>query len=100
MLVVFLIVILGLTPSILSLWMMRRADAQAQERLRLAMESISTRRLAALRLSGDHHYVEGIGYMIGDLTCQFNARSSHLRCAVNPSGPCEACMHYQERSYQ
>lgn len=99
MLVALLIVILGLTPSIFSLWMMRRADAQAQERLRLAMESIATRRLASLRLPGDHHYVEGVGYMIGDLTCQFNARSSYLRCAVNPSGPCETCLHYQERSY-
>jgi hypothetical protein len=97
-LVAFLIVILGLTPSIFSLWMLRRADAQAQERLRLAMESIATRRLA-LPLSADQHYVEGVGYMIGDLTCQFNARSSYLRCAVNPSGPCESCLHYQERSY-
>ena len=80
--------------------MMRRADAQAQERLRLALESIATRRLTSLRLSGEHHYVEGIGYMIGDLTCEFNARSSYLRCAVNPSGPCENCLHYQSRQYK
>jgi hypothetical protein len=98
-LVALLIVILGLTPSPFSLWMMRRAEAQAQERLRLALESIANRRFSALRLAGDQHYVEGVGYMIGDLTCQFNARSSYLRCAVNPSGPCETCRHYQGRQY-
>lgn len=97
MLVVFLIVILGLTPCILSVWMMRQADAQAQERLRLAMDSVAARQLPTLRLPPDYHYVEGIGYMIGDLTCQFNARSSYIRCAVNPVGPCEQCLYYQSR---
>lgn len=77
--------------------MMRQADAQAQERLRLAMESVAARQLPALRLPPDYHYVEGIGYMIGDLTCQFNARSSYIRCAVNPMGPCEQCSYYQSR---
>ncbi len=35
------------------------------------------------------------GPLIGDLTCQFNAQSAYLRCAVNPMGPCEGCPHYQ-----
>ncbi|WNZ23021.1 hypothetical protein HJG54_09220 [Leptolyngbya sp. NK1-12] len=96
MLVAFLIVILGLTPSLLSLWVMRQADARSQARLRLAMESVANRPLAGLRLPPDFHYVEGIGYMIGDLSCRFNARSGHIRCAVNPCGPCEGCSHYQE----
>ncbi len=43
----------------------------------------------------DAHYVDGLGYIIGDLSCQFNARSPHLRCAVNPSGPCNGCITYQ-----
>jgi hypothetical protein len=99
-LVAFLIILLGLMPSILSLWVMRRANARMQARLRLATHSVTNRQLAALRLPADHHYVEGIGYMIGDLTCQFNARSSYIRCAVNPSGPCDGCSHYQERKFQ
>lgn len=74
---------------------MRQANARAQERLRMAMESVATRGLPALRLPPDQHYVTGIGYIIGDLTCQFNARSSYIRCAVNPSGPCQDCLHYQ-----
>jgi hypothetical protein len=95
-LVAFLIVILGLAPSIFSLWMMRQADARSQERLRIAMNSVNSRPLSIVRLPPEYHYVEGIGYMIGDLTCRFNARSSYIRCAVNPSGPCESCSHYQE----
>jgi hypothetical protein len=95
-LVAFLIVILGLAPAIFSLWMMRQADARSQERLRIAMNSVNSRPLSIVRLPPEYHYVEGIGYMIGDLTCRFNARSSYIRCAVNPSGPCESCSHYQE----
>ena len=32
---------------------------------------------------------------IGDVNCKFNARSSELRCTVNPSGPCENCRFYE-----
>ena len=95
MIVVLFIVVLGLTPSLFSLWIMRQADARAQERLRIAMESVATRRLSTLRPPPDQHYVEGIGYVIGDFTCRFNARSNYIRCAVNPSGPCQECPHYQ-----
>lgn len=31
---------------------------------------------------------------IGDTTCIYNARSPHLRCAINPSGPCKGCIGY------
>lgn len=34
-------------------------------------------------------------WVIGDTTCLYNAHSELLRCAVNPSGPCEGCGHYQ-----
>jgi hypothetical protein len=46
---------------------------------------------------GDRYYIEGVGYLIGDVSCEFNARSGYLRCAVNPSGPCEGCNYYQPR---
>ena len=90
------ILFLGLTPSLLSLWLMRQADARGQERLRLAMDAFATRGLP-LRLQPDQHYVEGMGYVIGDFTCRFNARSSQIRCAINPSGPCQDCFHYQQQ---
>lgn len=94
LLVALLIILLALTPSIASLWVIPQADARAQARLRMAAEAVARRQLAAMRLSPDHQYVDGIGYVIGDFTCQFNARSNYLRCAVNPSGPCQDCSHY------
>jgi Family of unknown function (DUF6464) len=30
-------------------------------------------------------------WVIGDATCKYNARSTLLRCAVHPIGPCEGC---------
>lgn len=36
-------------------------------------------------------------YFIGDTTCINNANSPYIRCAVNPSGPCEGCVHYEQR---
>lgn len=34
-------------------------------------------------------------WVIGDITCLYNAHSEVLRCAINPSGPCDQCKHYQ-----
>ena len=34
---------------------------------------------------------------LGNTECAFNARSHQLRCAVNPSGPCEGCSHFEPR---
>lgn len=36
-------------------------------------------------------------WVIGDLSCRFNARSEILRCAVNPEGPCQSCPSYEAR---
>lgn len=37
-------------------------------------------------------------WVIGNATCQYNAHSELLRCAVNPEGPCHTCPHYQVRA--
>ncbi|MEL6471093.1 MAG: DUF6464 family protein [Cyanobacteria bacterium J06623_4] len=34
-------------------------------------------------------------WVIGDISCLYNARSELIRCAPNPEGPCRGCMHYQ-----
>lgn len=34
-------------------------------------------------------------WILGDVSCRFNARSELLRCAVNPAGPCEQCRFYE-----
>ena len=33
-------------------------------------------------------------WVVGDVSCAYNARSELVRCAINPSGPCDACTHY------
>ncbi|WP_228035472.1 DUF6464 family protein [Oculatella sp. LEGE 06141] len=38
-------------------------------------------------------------WIMGDSTCLYNARSELLRCAVNPSGCCDRCVHYVTRSH-
>lgn len=35
-------------------------------------------------IESDRYYLEGVGYLIGDISCKFNARSGYMRCAVNP----------------
>ena len=37
-------------------------------------------------------------WVIGDVTCAYNARSELMRCAINPSGPCSDCVHYKTAS--
>ncbi len=93
-LIIFLI---GLIPVVCSLMMMRKAETEARNRLRRAMRSSAGYGLRRLQYSSssDHQYVEGVGYLMGDISCQFNARSPYIRCAINPSGPCQNCRHYQ-----
>jgi Family of unknown function (DUF6464) len=35
---------------------------------------------------------------IGNSDCKHNAYSPHLRCAINPCGPCECCPDYARAS--
>jgi hypothetical protein len=39
-------------------------------------------------------------WVIGDATCQLNAQSELIRCAVNPDGPCAGCRYYEPRKNQ
>lgn len=48
----------------------------------------------------EQRYVEGVGFVVGDLSCEFNAKSPQLRCAVNPIGPCRGCLYYQAKSFE
>jgi hypothetical protein len=41
-----------------------------------------------------------MGYMIGDITCDLNARSPYLRCAMNPMGPCDGCSTYAPKVFE
>jgi hypothetical protein len=100
MLVIFLIFAVGLTPALVSAFMTVRAE-RAEKRHDQFMPSTGLGQGVMKLLEGDQdlHYVDGMGYMIGDITCDLNARSPYLRCAVNPMGPCDGCRAYAPRVF-
>jgi hypothetical protein len=100
MLVIFLIFAVGLTPAIVSAVMAVRTERAAKQHEQFAPTSTLGQGMLKL-LDGDQdlHYVEGMGYMIGDITCDLNARSPYLRCAVNPMGPCDGCSAYAPKVF-
>ncbi|NEP19646.1 MAG: hypothetical protein F6J97_22610 [Leptolyngbya sp. SIO4C1] len=100
MLIALLVIVIGLIPPVLSAWVSLRSHRRMQARFQLAMEAAANQQLRRwAHRNPDEHYVDGMGLVIGDITCQLNARSPYLRCAVNPTGPCESCRHYQGREY-
>lgn len=94
-----LVIIIGFLPSLFSLWFMRKTQARTRLPFRRTVTTSPARRIGQNTIShpSDRYYLEGVGYLIGDISCQLNARSGYLRCAVNPSGPCEGCRSYQPR---
>ena len=40
--------------------------------------------------------VEALRKPLGDPNCAHSARSPHLRCTVNPAGPCETCSDFKD----
>jgi hypothetical protein len=66
---------------------------------RLTVTEASSNRRFYKRMTRDpeEQYIEGVGYVIGDLSCSYNARSPYIRCAVNPDGLCQDCDHYQRK---
>jgi hypothetical protein len=100
MLVIGLIFVVGLTPAIVSAWMSVQAD-QNEKRNDGSVVPMALGHGVLKLLDGndDMHFVEGMGYMIGDITCDQNARSPYLRCAVNPLGPCDGCSSYAPKVF-
>lgn len=100
MVVILLIFVIGLTPAIVSAWLSARADRN--EKCGDAAMMPTTMGQSMLKLldsNTDMQYVEGMGYMIGDITCNLNARSPYLRCAMNPMGPCDGCSAYAPKVF-
>lgn len=96
---ILIAVILIATFLVNFFWSRNRQRQRAQSRRTTIIESHSSRRYYK-RASRDpeEQYVDGVGYVIGDLSCTYNARSPYIRCAVNPDGLCQDCRHYQQRS--
>jgi Family of unknown function (DUF6464) len=94
-----LVIAIGFLPSVFSLWVIRKSQLRTRTRLRQAATNFSRMRIQQnIRpVEGDRYYLEGVGYLIGDISCKFNARSGYLRCAINPNGPCQDCRYYESR---
>jgi Family of unknown function (DUF6464) len=97
-----LVIAIGFLPSLISLWVIRKTHLRTRSRMRQADINLSGIRIRQhIRPVdgdvGDRYYLEGVGYLIGDISCKFNARSGYMRCAVNPSGPCEGCRYYEPK---
>ncbi|WP_346293924.1 DUF6464 family protein [Sphaerothrix gracilis] len=48
-----------------------------------------------LAKSAEERSQVGDRWVIGDVSCCYNAGSELLRCAVNPTGPCQGCSDYE-----
>ncbi|MGB3570732.1 MAG: DUF6464 family protein [Phormidesmis sp.] len=97
-----LILFVGLLPAVLSLLVAWLTREPFETELQLAASTVADERLRFVTRRPRHpdeHYVEGMGLVIGDITCQLNAKSPYIRCAANPSGPCEGCREYEGRDY-
>ncbi|PSR15229.1 hypothetical protein C8255_23195 [filamentous cyanobacterium CCP3] len=99
MLVIVLIFVVGLTPAIVSAWMSVRADRSEKGGSAAVPTALGQSMAKLLDNNSDLHYVDGMGYMIGDITCDLNARSPYLRCAMNPMGPCDGCSAYAPKVF-
>jgi hypothetical protein len=90
-----IILILGIFPFLLSIWALHRWTRHPRFRdSRYAASNASTNSFRYRSNFNTLHLFDP-AYFIGDTSCQFNAHSPLLRCAVNPDGPCQACPHYQ-----
>lgn len=96
-----LIVLLSILPSLISVLILRSVKQRWQARLRRArwMTAYHSRNDSSRLYHGDPR-LELERYFIGDINCRYNARSPYIRCAINPSGPCQDCTHYEPKNAQ
>lgn len=92
MISIILILTVGIIPSIISVLVIRQGQAAANLRLQRAIARANSRWILDDSLANQPREPWQI---IGDRTCQFNAHSAYIRCAVNPQGPCQGCRHYE-----
>ncbi|OUL34151.1 hypothetical protein BV372_14435 [Nostoc sp. T09] len=115
MLRTLLVIAIGFLPSLFSLWIIRKTHLRTRLRMRQAAMNVTGVRVrqdirpvegdacgnpypsGTTSSNGERYYLEGVGYLVGDISCKFNARSGYIRCAVNPNGPCQGCRHYEPK---
>jgi Family of unknown function (DUF6464) len=89
--------ILSILALLLCFWLLvSQLTRREESNRRQAMATQYPHTYKRIPRDPEEQYIEGIGYIIGDVSCKYNARSPYMRCAVNPSGLCEGCRdHYR-----
>ncbi len=107
-----LILILSILPSLVYLLIFQKAKKRWQTRLRRAQVITTYNHNYRDRIHHDSYgysrNAHGLRdrrrpatkYFIGDTTCVNNAHSPYIRCAINPEGPCDQCIHYEKPQHQ
>ena len=104
-----LILILSTLPSLIYLLIFQKAKKRWQSRLRRAQSFNYYHQSYRDRLHRNSYSYSNDSYsrsdrrrpvtkyFIGDTTCVNNAHSPYIRCAINPEGPCDECVHYEKQ---
>ncbi|NJL51828.1 MAG: ABC transporter ATP-binding protein [Hydrococcus sp. SU_1_0] len=104
-----LVLALSTLPSIVYLLIFQKAKKRWRSRLRRAQNLNAYHHSYRDRLNHNSYgYSEDAyplrdqrrpvtKYFIGDTTCLNNAHSPYIRCAINPEGPCDECVHYEKQ---
>ena len=91
-----LIIISLVSLFIMSLWLSYRQRSYTRSRRITASGHYGDRRFnKRANRDPEEQYIEGIGYVIGDVSCKYNAKSPYVRCAINPTGLCQDCRHFE-----
>ncbi|MGF1590632.1 MAG: DUF6464 family protein [Pleurocapsa sp.] len=101
-----LILLLSILPSLVYLLIFQKAKKRWQTRLRRA-QILTTNHHRGRVYRDSYSYSRDTytlsdrrrpvtKYFIGDTTCINNAHSPYIRCAINPNGPCDGCIHYEK----
>ena len=97
-----LILVVGLSPAIFSIVVGFYARRRVEQSLHIASDYATSERFRRFRTRYDPeaHFVDGMGFVVGDITCKLNALSPYIRCAANPFGPCEGCRDYESKEFE
>ena len=101
-----LILTLSILPSLVYLLVFQKAKKRWQTRLRRAQILTAYYNHQGRLYRNSYSYRESYlaidrrrpvtKYFIGDTSCVNNAHSPYIRCAINPDGPCDECIHYEK----
>ncbi|MEL6927471.1 MAG: DUF6464 family protein [Cyanobacteria bacterium J06600_6] len=106
-----LILVLSTLPSLIYLLIRKKAKKRWQSRLRRAQNFSYYRPSYRERLHRNaYDYSNDVypaqdrrrtitKYFVGDTTCINNANSPYIRCAINPEGPCDDCIHFEKHHH-